>query len=100
MIREFEEKVEALAKFLLELYYGPGTWHTPGFEELQDNYRLDATDVLLSQPHLLSVETRVRMWEEERFFVTTELGEAAVLAQGAVANWQHFYDEMKEETES
>ena len=89
---EFEEKREELARSLFELYHGEGSWeHYP---ELHDNYRLDARDVLVLQPHLLSVPERVRLWREERELVLATL--ATIDRAEVRAGWEMFFIEMRE----
>lgn len=96
---EFEEKQEALAQFLLELYYGKGAWDLPDYRGLRENYRADAIGTLLSNPHLLSAAERVRMWREEYELVYLSLSHVEDVAKHTLDRWERFYNEMKEVVE-
>ena len=99
--REFMDKRDELGRFLLELYYGKGAWDGAGFEDLQLNYRLDAEDILLPNPHLLSLRARVVLWRSEimRAQIIDRLELKAIEAQGMAGTWTSFYDDMRDETE-
>jgi hypothetical protein len=65
-VKEFEDKRQSLAMFLLALATG-WTWEdADGVDHYHENYTKDAEDVLRSQPHLLSLPTREHygLWDK------------------------------------
>ena len=59
--KEFLDKRQSLAMFLLALATGQ-TWEdAEGVDNFHENYTKDADEVLRSQPHLLGLETRELM---------------------------------------
>jgi hypothetical protein len=57
---EYTERREKLAEFLCGLVYGAGAWLT-ATPDLRLNYRLDADDIIKTNPHLLSLTERERL---------------------------------------
>lgn len=59
--REFLDKRQSLAMFLLAMATGM-TWDdAEGVDDLHDNYTMDAEDVLRANPHLLGLSARKEM---------------------------------------
>ena len=59
-VLRLKDRQERLAMNLVDLVYGDGAWDDAE-EELRDNYRADAWDILLANPHLLDLETRTNL---------------------------------------
>jgi preprotein translocase subunit YajC len=57
---EYIERREKLAEFLCNLVYGNGAWGEAE-KSTQLNYRLDADDIIKTNPHLLSLAERERL---------------------------------------
>lgn len=57
---EFEQKQRNLARFLFTLAYGTDTLDYQHAETIK-NYMMDASDILLDYPHLLSLKERNRL---------------------------------------
>ena len=95
---EFEEKREALAKSLFELVHGEGTWETVATEgDYRFNYKLDAEEVLVMQPHLLSASERVRLWRYGREWIEAIVNRyGSQLTTSSLTQWELFYEDMKE----
>jgi hypothetical protein len=71
-VKEFEDKRQSLAMFLLALATGH-TWDDVD-EDFHENYTKDADDILRSQPHLLSLPTREHhgLWDRPSFELTIQ----------------------------
>lgn len=55
-----EDRRERLAMNLLDIAYGDGAWDDAE-PDLRENYRKDAWDILLANPHLLDLEMRTNL---------------------------------------
>jgi hypothetical protein len=62
------ERKERLAENLYDLVYGPGQWEfmkADGDDEYvaasMENYRKDAWDIMLANPHLMDLEMRTNL---------------------------------------
>lgn len=55
-VKDLAIQKEKLAHFLLDLAYVEGTWDEPSTdEELRDNYRADAWEILTRSPQLIGL---------------------------------------------
>jgi hypothetical protein len=74
---EFIEKRQALAEFLLTMATGYVWDANADIKEIQNNYFLDADDIIRGNPHLLGFESRDRMglWPESEEDVPDDVEE-------------------------
>lgn len=59
-----KERQERFALSLIDVAYGPGTGNLAVVEKNEDllaNYRADAWDIMLANPHLLDLEMRTNL---------------------------------------
>jgi hypothetical protein len=68
-VTALSDRRERLAENLYDLVYGPGQWAALEHEDpddkyvadMRENYRADAWDIMLANPHLLDLEMRTNL---------------------------------------